>query len=102
MLGDAWRGYLLGMHPMHPITCHITAHAIPPPPKYDRQQHTKQHTTCLQPHEPLLMRWIAGGMMMPCCQDHQQGSKMAMGPNNIVIVWAPGEFLFVFFYVFIN
>jgi hypothetical protein len=33
--------------------------------------------------------------MMPCCQDHRQGSKMAMGPNNIVIVWAPVEFLFI-------
>jgi hypothetical protein len=61
----------------------------------------KQHTTCLQPHEPLLMGWIAGGMTMPHCQDHWQGSGTAMGPNDNYIIWASDKFFFHLSHIFI-
>jgi hypothetical protein len=36
----------------------------PPPPKQENNNNTKRHTTCLRPHEQLLVGWIAGGMVV--------------------------------------
>jgi hypothetical protein len=87
--GDTHEVHTLCPHnPPRHYSCHT-------PAEIEQMAAHQRHTTHPQPHEPLLVGWIVGGMATPHHQDHWQGRKMVMGSNDVVVIWAPGKFFFV-------
>jgi hypothetical protein len=70
--GDPWRGIPVRYAPPQP--CKPATQPLDTAKPDAMANATSRHTTCPQPHEPLLVGWIAGGMttttLTPCRHDH--------------------------------